>query len=433
MDLITILFVDIRKQSKIEFLAWFILLIFISYFIYDKPDKLLESLQLSQLAIVIIRFVFTIIIDTFVLMLIARFYRLDCLIKYRSKCRKDLKDSIKNITYHLLQNSTVCNLYGSLLLSKLVGEHFPKANDQIGDAFYFIRHEMDFIAPHSYSMGSQKGRLIEYQIEDFYTIQSCIRKSWDTVAYGDISVLLEKPIYIARNIKMINSRKKIIKKISLRRLFIWPYCDMKNFDNLLKSLKSLKVDPNDIIFTPTSGLQVPMTDFESIKTSLSISDDMVARAIRDLIYLLWLIRIHEEYRIDYRVITRNATSDGSGIDIVGNYLLDNWRKEGSALIDEEVIVKFDDKMGTNGLIIYEFIRDRSKVEKYKETFETLWSEAMPKTYKLEGDGNTGGLDKFLEIFFNENVVSELMKFINRHESVNKWIDNIKNELKNIKE
>lgn len=434
------LLIDIWRKNKVEFFFWiiilllavpFIVVVWIHHYIEVVTAGLtLPTIQIKRLQIGLVDIISIFLIDVLILMLISRFHRLDLLIACRSKGKDEIKHSIKSVTYHLLDSLTVSNLYGNMLISKLTGAHQPKKREDIGESFWFIRHEKDFEThPSLPSSTFPRQQLIDKQIEDFYTIQQCIKKSWNTVAYGDITVLLEKPEYISHNVKII---KKRLQKRKVRRLFIYPYYDGTNMVNFIQNeLGSLTLNETNlqalISISPANNL--PRTSVDIVQRNITGISPDAARAIRDGIYLIWLVKLHEKFGIDYRIVPRQATSNAAGVDIIGAHLLNSWQDEGSALIDDQVIVRFDDKMQTNGVIYYQFIKAPDyRLVNYKEAFDTVWGSSMPRSYTLEERRSNGvisySLREFLSIFFNDTTRDVLLDI-----SADKWIEIINSELK----
>lgn len=455
---------DIWNKNKLEFFFWVVILILVVPFVvvfslHHFLEGATEDLDLPPVLNKMLRFglveiISLFIVEVFVLMLISRFNRLCCLIASRCKCKKsEIKQSIANIVRHLLSRSTACNLYGSLLVSKLAGAHIPRDKEGIGHSFLFVRRDVDFELSSSSqprnvlslrnnandesenkSMGTiihgdvnhLRELLMRKQIDDFHTIQQCIRKSWDTVAYGDFAVLLEKPVYLTHNIRLIRRR---MRKRKVRRLFVYPWYRgthtglLSFIGELRRNALSADILDKLIRTNPVSGL--PGTSIDTVEEHVSGINKDVAKALVDAIYLVWLVKLHEIYGIDYRIVPRHRTRDKASMDIVGDHLLNSWNDEGSALIDNEVVVRFDDQQQLGGVIYYEFIKDTDRVASYKQTFDTIWGTHRPRSYTLEASSTDGteSLRDFFTMFFDETSCGTLLEI-----SVESWIDIIQNEL-----
>jgi hypothetical protein len=429
---------DIWKTNKAEFLVWLIVLVVVPIcgpvWLHERIDLWLTGNfpKIAQMKLfhigpadLLVGVFSYLVIDTLILMIMTRTNKLHLLVGWRCKGKAAIKQSIKNITHHLLDRASANNLYGNLLLSKLVGVHQPKDFEELGDSFRFIRHAQDFRCQQQDTSYSLHQQLLDKQIDDFYTIQNCIRKAWCTVTYGDIAVLLEKPGYIAQNVKIA---KRYLKRIKVRRLFVYPYCSSNVSDLINNELKGITLDATKKGEIVRNGVDdLPSTDCHAIQSAfVNISGD-AARALRDAVYMMWLVKVHEHFRIDYRVIPRHLTINAEGIDIIGNCLLSNWVDEGSALIDNNVIVRFEDNMMTDDVIYYEFTRaPRARIEDYKGVFEHIFGPlCLPIRYTFQKRNRfSTDLKVFLDIFFNSTTVQTLLSL-----SADDWIDAITREIK----
>lgn len=347
---------------------------------------------------------------------------------YTKSANPAIKEAVGNLIDHLINDKIAYNLYGNLIFFKLKPFHFPKSKDYIGASFDFIRHEGDFLCNQSSDL---KGSLKDFQIEDFSIIQNSIRTSWHTIAYGDINVLLKQLSYLIRNIKMKRDHIKV------ERLFIFPYWKddgpydiLSRYTDLESHLRNITINSdemNAVIDTSSEKLKVDINELSNLldsKYSAVVYQDQIKRALLDAIFLVWLVKIHEEFGIDYRILYRHDTMDNNNIDVVGKSLLrekspnaGKWKDEGSALLDESVIVRFDDKTESDGYIYYQFILDPSEVEAYKCAFHTIWSSGSPDTHKLE---------ETLNYFFCNTTATSLKAL-----SASNWIEAIKKELNHI--
>lgn len=447
---------DIWKKDKIEFVFWFgIFFLIVPFIVIVELHSYIEiitkglplpQIQIERFQVGLEELLSIFFIDEIVFLMMSRFHKIDMIVCSRAIAKKEVKEKIRNVCYHLVENSTACNLYGNILLSKLVGTHMPRKEKEIGQEFWLIRRDLDFEkAPDGGSptiltqsnngnhwktrvygsIDDMRDELKMTQFDDFYTFQQCIKKSWDVVAYGDVPTLLEKPEYITQNIKMIKSRK-----IKVRRLFIYPY-PKKKFNAISTQLKGIKLDSPTLesIIRENDSTGIPEVNVDDMpKVITGISPEAI-RAIKDIIYLIWLVKLHEDFNIDYRILSSNQTIDATGTDIAGVNLLNNWKDEGSASLDNEVIVRFDDKMQEEGVIYYQFIKDSKRISSYKNTFDIVWSTAKPTAYTYKekvndkGDKLTGSLLDFLSIFFNDlKTCKTLVDNIPKYDS---WVKNIK--------
>lgn len=360
--------------------------------------------------------------------LLERKFALPSVVAVYSKTTDPIKKAIGNLIDHFICNKTMHNLYGNLMFFKLKPAHFPISRNDIGTNFTFIRHEGDFFK--NATPTNLRESLKDFQIEDFSLIQSCIRKSWDTVAYGDINVLLRKKEYITKNIEMTQNG------VNIKRLFIFPYWKIdgpyevqSNFDAFKSHLFNTDINANDLnnLIVNISGRpDMDIAELNILIDRLGLPElfkEPIKQALVDAIYLLWLVKIHERFSIEYKILARNETKDGNQRDIIGKNFLRNesaidegrWKDEGSALIDNSVIVRFDDKMSSDGYIFYEFISTPDEVNNYQKAFETIWSTSMPKTYTIE---------EILSSFFSKTTAACLKDM-----NTSIWVELIDKELK----
>lgn len=470
----------IWHSNKLEFLFWCLIICIgipfyitpnIHYFIKSATEQLSYTLSIPLFSIagivifsdhIVVFFIF----ESLFLMVLSRFHRLDDLIRCRTKGKSEIRDSIKNITHHLLHKSSANNLYGNILVSKLEGSHKPRGQNERGESFWFIRRDLDFETINTGSsptviilqetsssgsfqtqiyndIGSLRNLLQANKINDFYTIQQCINKTWNTVAYADISSLLDAPKYFAKNIhlayrlffpklfklkdikinrfikSLIKKHLKLLsRKKQVRRLFVYP-----NKNITANCANCVNIKSTDI----TEIMKLDIYDKAKLEQTLlsKFSEPNRAHFVMDTIYLICLVKLHEYYGIEYRVVDSANTNDGDEKDIVGD-LLNGWKDEGSALIDNRTIVRFDDNISEKGVIYYEFIRSpQTKLDAYKNNFNTIWSPAAPMSYSLMGSKHRGvnPLGELLKKYFSSETSAILLEM-----NVTNFIDKINREL-----
>ncbi len=316
--------------------------------------------------------------------------------------KKNLVISIEHITRNDNGNQKMYYLHGVLNLSKI-----PNLDENF-KSFRFFRTPYDYADIYK-DNDNNVINLLEKQLEDFRLINKSISKSWYTIAYMDIPVILQQPEYIVDNIKKIRRNSG---NLDMRRLIVFPPRDPQNRrikQEFLDELKKKKINLQDNL-----ERYISFDDQEPY-----VSDD-APEIIKYIIYFLWLVRIHREFGIDYRIVKSFTRRD----NIVGN-LLDNWQAEGGAVIDNAIKVTFSTK--EDNTIVYKFERERRSIINFSETFERLWGPGFPQTYTYDN------LESFLhEVFRNfegkDNIVKNLMNFVENSESTVRWIDLIKNEL-----
>ncbi|MCG3167807.1 MAG: hypothetical protein POELPBGB_03602 [Bacteroidia bacterium] len=388
-------------------------------------------------------------------------------IRGNEKTSEILQSLIKNINH----KSYFLNVHSNLLLSKLRSTYEPITEGEQG--FSFIRIKTDFLRlsindKKDISQTTQNKMSYDFvksKIEDFKVILDSIKMSWLTISYGDISDLLNGTEYISKNIDLNgylkvrdnDNKLKIIRFLKslpyhlahfklplfeirpfhflrkdLKRVFIYPFLNMEEnelhdgetkFTIFIEALQKVKLNnleiENMILLSDDSP---PKIDEKYLKSN--IPNDDIRRAIKDLFYLYWLVSISQEYKLQYRILFRHSFSITFGMQNfeVGKNLLSNWVDEGTALLDNEAIVKFDERFSNTDRHLYhysfELVRE---IENFNYLFKNYWNNSNPKYLYTSLD-----FEKEITKIFNEEFSNTFFNCQKVKRSKDIWIASFNN-------